>query len=150
MFHLYAPWRCQKTFCFLTFSGGVEMEHWTKNGLTIWEKNSILWCELSFIGQFSALDSLDDPRFQQHKWVIGVYLRKRGWGFWFRLKRWLGAGSIWLHTMIETFIFFHWLFCNIYVINFEQVEFGRKERLIYSNKENYAVVLWCSNKLQHS
>ena len=30
MFHFYAPWKLQKTFGFLTFSGGIEIKHWTK------------------------------------------------------------------------------------------------------------------------
>ena len=25
--YFYAPWKCQKTFGFLTFSGGIEIEH---------------------------------------------------------------------------------------------------------------------------
>ena len=29
MLHFYAPWKCQKTFGFLTFSEGIVMEHWT-------------------------------------------------------------------------------------------------------------------------
>ena len=28
--HFYTPWKHQKTFGFLTFSGGIEMWHWTK------------------------------------------------------------------------------------------------------------------------
>ena len=32
MLHFYTPWKCQKTFEFLTFSGGIEMEHWAKMG----------------------------------------------------------------------------------------------------------------------
>ena len=28
----YSPWKCQKAFGFLTFSGGMETEHWTKMG----------------------------------------------------------------------------------------------------------------------
>ena len=32
MFHLYAPWKPQKTTGFLTFPGGIEMEHWPKMG----------------------------------------------------------------------------------------------------------------------
>ena len=32
MFHLYTPWKRQKTFGFLTFSGGIEMEHWPEMG----------------------------------------------------------------------------------------------------------------------
>ena len=28
MFHFYTPWSCQKIFGFLTYSGGIEMEHW--------------------------------------------------------------------------------------------------------------------------
>ena len=28
MFHFYSPWKRQKTKGFLTFSGGIEMEHW--------------------------------------------------------------------------------------------------------------------------
>ena len=31
VFHFYTPWKRQKTFDFLTFSGGIEMEH-------------VLWC----------------------------------------------------------------------------------------------------------
>ena len=31
MFHFYTPWKCLKTQCFLTFSGGIEMEHWAKS-----------------------------------------------------------------------------------------------------------------------
>ena len=27
MFHFCNPLKCQKIFCFLTFSGGIEMEH---------------------------------------------------------------------------------------------------------------------------
>ena len=27
MFYFYNPLKCQKVFCFLTFSGGIEMEH---------------------------------------------------------------------------------------------------------------------------
>ena len=30
--HFYTPWKRQKTFGFLTFSGGIEMWHWTKIG----------------------------------------------------------------------------------------------------------------------
>ena len=30
--HFYTPWKHQKTFGFLTFSGGIEMWHWTKMG----------------------------------------------------------------------------------------------------------------------
>ena len=30
--HFYTPWKRQKTFGFLTFSGGMEMWHWTKMG----------------------------------------------------------------------------------------------------------------------
>ena len=32
MSHFYTPWKRQKTFGFLTFSGGIEMGHWTKMG----------------------------------------------------------------------------------------------------------------------
>ena len=28
MLHFYILWKRQKTFGFLTFSGGIEMEHW--------------------------------------------------------------------------------------------------------------------------
>ena len=28
--HIYTPWKRQKTKGFLTFSGGIEMWHWTK------------------------------------------------------------------------------------------------------------------------
>ena len=27
MFHFYTPWKCHKTFGFLTFSRGIEMEY---------------------------------------------------------------------------------------------------------------------------
>ena len=30
--HFYTPWKRQETFGFLTFSGGIEMWHWTKMG----------------------------------------------------------------------------------------------------------------------
>ena len=30
VFHLYTPWKRQKTKGFLVFSGGIEMEHWAK------------------------------------------------------------------------------------------------------------------------
>ena len=32
MFQFYTPWKRQKTFGFLTFSGGIEMERWVKMG----------------------------------------------------------------------------------------------------------------------
>ena len=30
MFHFYIPWKRRKTKAFLTFSGGIKMEHWAK------------------------------------------------------------------------------------------------------------------------
>ena len=33
MFHFLTPWKRQKIFGLLTFSGGIEMEHWAKMGL---------------------------------------------------------------------------------------------------------------------
>ena len=33
MLHFYIPQKRQKTSGFLTFLGGIEMEHWAKNGL---------------------------------------------------------------------------------------------------------------------
>ena len=32
IFHFYTPWKRQKTFDFVTYSGGIGMEHWTKMG----------------------------------------------------------------------------------------------------------------------
>ena len=32
-FHFNIPWKRQKAKGFLTFSGGIEMEHWANNGL---------------------------------------------------------------------------------------------------------------------
>ena len=32
MFPFYTPWKRQKTFGFLTFSGGIESEHWPEMG----------------------------------------------------------------------------------------------------------------------
>ena len=32
MLHLSTPWKSQKISGFLTFSGGIEMEHWLKMG----------------------------------------------------------------------------------------------------------------------
>ena len=33
MFHFHTPWKYQKTEGCLIFSGGIEVEHWLKNGL---------------------------------------------------------------------------------------------------------------------
>ena len=35
MFHFYTPWKRQKTKGFLTFSGGIEMEHWHEMGQSV-------------------------------------------------------------------------------------------------------------------
>ena len=32
MTHLYTSWNRQKTFGFLTLSGGIEMRHWREKG----------------------------------------------------------------------------------------------------------------------
>ena len=32
LFHFYTPWKHKKTFAFLMFSGGIEVEHWLKMG----------------------------------------------------------------------------------------------------------------------
>ena len=32
IFLFYTPWKCHKTFGFLTFSRGIEMKHWRKMG----------------------------------------------------------------------------------------------------------------------
>ena len=44
--HFYTPWKCQKTFGFLTISGGIEMKHWTKIGLNTF---CSIFCSTSFI-----------------------------------------------------------------------------------------------------
>ena len=36
--HFYTPWKRQRTFGFLTFSGGTKMENWSKMGLLAWKK----------------------------------------------------------------------------------------------------------------
>ena len=41
MFHLYTPWKHQKTFGFLTFSGGVGMEYWAKTSLELTSSEKI-------------------------------------------------------------------------------------------------------------
>ena len=46
MFYFYIPWKHQKTFGFLIFSGGIEIELWlqclrTMYGLQCWVKKSI-------------------------------------------------------------------------------------------------------------
>ena len=33
MFYFYTPWKRQKIFVFLAFSGDMEMEHWAKTGV---------------------------------------------------------------------------------------------------------------------
>ena len=30
--YIYTPWKCQKTFGFRTFSGGIEIGHWREKG----------------------------------------------------------------------------------------------------------------------
>ena len=40
MSHFYTPWKRQKTYGFRTFSGGIEMWRWTKNGLNICGPNN--------------------------------------------------------------------------------------------------------------
>ena len=32
MFPFYTPWKYQKTFGFLVFSGGIKWEHWPEMG----------------------------------------------------------------------------------------------------------------------
>ena len=34
MFHFYTPWNRQKTFSFLKFPGGIEMEQWAEDTYT--------------------------------------------------------------------------------------------------------------------
>ena len=45
MFHFYTTWKRKKTFGFLTFSRGIEMEHWAKMS-----ENFEMWiaCECIF------------------------------------------------------------------------------------------------------
>ena len=47
MFHFYAPWKRQKTFDFLTFSGGIGMEHQAKMGQDA-HKHRIDRCLMNF------------------------------------------------------------------------------------------------------
>ena len=42
MFHFYTPWKRQKTYGFLTFSWGIEMEHWAKTG---WSSRHVLYIQ---------------------------------------------------------------------------------------------------------
>ena len=37
--HFYTPWKRQKTKGFLTFSGDIEMWHWTKMGYDVWQSS---------------------------------------------------------------------------------------------------------------
>ena len=41
-FHFYSPWKRQKTRSFLTFSGGIEMEHWLDMGWNVIHYRQIL------------------------------------------------------------------------------------------------------------
>ena len=45
MFHFYIPWKRQKTFDFLIFSGGIEMDVWHKMGDVdvVWEIKICVW-----------------------------------------------------------------------------------------------------------
>ena len=43
MFYFYTPWKRQKTFGFLTFSGGIEIEYWARMGEVPNITNSLLW-----------------------------------------------------------------------------------------------------------
>ena len=35
MFHFYTPWKRLKALSFLTFSGSIEIEHYSKDALSI-------------------------------------------------------------------------------------------------------------------
>ena len=43
MFRFYTPWKHQKTKSFLTFWGGIEMEHWAKTSLIDFKSLSTLY-----------------------------------------------------------------------------------------------------------
>ena len=40
--HFHTPWKRQKTYGFLTFSGGIKMWHWTKMGLQVVSTHIVL------------------------------------------------------------------------------------------------------------
>ena len=49
MVHFYTPWKRQKSFGFLTFSGGIEMEYCTKMGQKEREKQiKICYMEMKY------------------------------------------------------------------------------------------------------
>ena len=48
MFHFHTSWKRQKSFNFLTFSGGVEMEHWAKLGEDVSRILQVSQCSVGF------------------------------------------------------------------------------------------------------
>ena len=56
IFHLYNPLKKSETRGFLTFSGGIEMNHWRENGL----RNMVLFCHvtLQFVKKVTNFHSI--------------------------------------------------------------------------------------------
>ena len=67
VFHYYTLWERQKTSGFLTFSGGIEMEHWTWYGLKILKQ----W--LSF-GQVHDTRTKTNSRSFRHILILSLLL----------------------------------------------------------------------------
>ena len=65
-FHFYISWKRQKTKGFLTFSGGIEVEHWAKGfqskGKKLKDSFSV---DSEFISNFIQLN----------QWIVLIYLQ---------------------------------------------------------------------------
>ena len=74
MLHFYTPWKRQKTIGFLTFSGGIEMWHWTKR---VKQSRTNWFCfiiaQIPFSNQITLFFH---PKYLLKKLVVGHF------GFW--------------------------------------------------------------------
>ena len=55
MFHFYTPWKRQKTSGILTFSGGIELEHWFKMDLRRLAGRIEAWSIYVWMASFNAV-----------------------------------------------------------------------------------------------
>ena len=71
IFHFYTPWKCQKPFGYLRFSGVVKMKHWSKIGLSL----EVLYAKFQATRLQLIILDISKP-FENNFWELLEYEKK--------------------------------------------------------------------------
>ena len=114
MFPFYSPWKHQKTFGFLLFSGGIKWEHWPS-----WERSLSYCITCSFLVKSTEATRL------KHRTEINLWVWKISCDYFYQ-------SLLQLHVMLNYFL----INLTIYVVNLSILPIGWES--------SFSFTLWCT------